>query len=91
MPEDRVKKVRQDITNLKTVVTEMAISIYNLQLTDEEISAIVERILKVVSDEINKITVERVKQVSEDLIVQKIQGRVKLWKQSQLETLKFSK
>jgi len=65
---NREDEVRAAIQSMKGAVVEVAKTIYQIPLTEEQVSDISSRLIQTLSDSVNDITVDRVKEIAHDLI-----------------------
>lgn len=66
---DREKQVYDVIMHLRKTIVEMADAIYQMKLTDSQVAEIAEKILVTLSDYTSEVTIERVKQIGQDLLL----------------------
>lgn len=64
----REKEVRRALENLRGVVMEIAATIYQLPLTEEQVRDLASKLLHTVSERIGEVTVDRVLEIGHDLI-----------------------
>ena len=67
-PQQREQQVREVIQSLIQTIVQLGQTIYEISLTDFQVSDIAERILETFSDAVNDITVDRVKEIGMGLI-----------------------
>lgn len=64
----REKEVRRALENLRGCVMEIAATIYQLPLTEEQVRDLASKLLHTVSERIGEVTVDRVMEIGHDLI-----------------------
>ena len=68
--QNREQQVRQAVQALHALIVEMAKSIYQVQLTDDVVKELATKMIHQLSEAMNDVTVERVKDIASDLLVE---------------------
>lgn len=66
---ERQQAVRGVIQQLRQLIVLIAHNIWQMKLTEEQVSSLADRMIYQIADEINEITVERVKDIANDLLL----------------------
>jgi hypothetical protein len=66
---DRQQAVRSSLQKLRQLIVELAMTIYGMQLTEEQVSELADKMVKQLSESMNDITIERVKDLANDLLL----------------------
>ena len=66
---DRQQAVRGSLQKLRQLIVELAQNIYQMQLTEEQVSELADKMVYQLADAMNDITVERVKEIANDLLL----------------------
>ena len=66
---DRQQAVRGSLQKLRQLIVELAQNIYQMQLTEEQVSELADKMVYQLSDAMNEITIERVKEIANDLLL----------------------
>jgi hypothetical protein len=66
---DRQQAVRGVIQELRQLIVLIAHHIWQMKLTEEQVSTLADRMIYQIADEVNEITVERVKELANDLLL----------------------
>jgi hypothetical protein len=66
---ERQQAVRGVIQELRQLIVLIAHHIWQMKLTEEQVSTLADRMIYQIADEINEITVERVKELANDLLL----------------------
>lgn len=66
---DRQQAVRGSLQKLRQLIVELAQNIYQMQLTEEQVSELADKMVYQLADSMNDITIERVKEVANDLLL----------------------
>lgn len=66
---ERQQAVRASIQKLRQLIVELAMTIYGMQLTEQQVSELADKMVKQLSDAMNDITIERVKDLANDLLL----------------------
>ena len=66
---ERQQAVRGVIQELRQLIVLIAHHIWQMKLTEEQVSTLADRMIYQIADEINDITVERVKELANDLLL----------------------
>lgn len=71
----REQKVRQVIQQLRQLLADMADAIYEMRLTDNQVSELASKMLVQLGEAVQEITVERVKDIANDLLLEEVTDR----------------
>jgi hypothetical protein len=66
---DRQQAVRAALQKLRQLIVELSNSIYQMQLTEEQVSELADKMVYQLADSMNDITIERVKEIANDLLL----------------------
>lgn len=66
---DRQQAVRGSLQKLRQLIVELAENIYQMQLTEEQVSELADKMVYQLADAMNDITIERVKEIANDLLL----------------------
>lgn len=66
---DRQQAVRGSLQKLRQLIVELAQNIYQMQLTEEQVSELADKMVYQLADAMNDITVDRVKEIANDLLL----------------------
>ena len=64
----REREVRKSLENLRGVIMEIAATVYQMPLTEEQVRDLAYKLLEEIAERISEITVERVSELGRDLI-----------------------
>lgn len=66
---ERNEQVRNSIEQLRSALTQVVSSVYQMQLTSEQMAELTEKVLVNLSDEISAVTLERIKEIANEQLV----------------------
>lgn len=71
----REQQVHQVIEQMHTLIVQMAESIWQIKLTEDQVRELALKMLTQLSDSVKDITIERVKDIARDLIQEETKGK----------------
>lgn len=82
-PASREEQVKESVGNLSNYLNEVAKSVYQMQLTQNQLQEITTKAVTMISDYVSNITVERVKNIAEQFM--KVEAKKRIAKQLRQE------